>query len=167
MPGDKIRVVLRAVGKIHDRITLMSFVLAGLALVIFTSVMAWEVAMRYFFNAPTVWAQDVIAISLCASVFFALPSITKVRSHTVITIVTDALSRPWQRRIRMISLVVSVIVLFSVSWLALNETIRQFTFGIQTASSVPIPKWPILTIITYGLLSSMLYLLRQLFDSKA
>lgn len=150
------------VAQVHDLITQVSFVVAGLALCAFTALMASEVALRYLFNAPTAWSQDAIGISLCASVFLAMPYVTRTGQHSTISIVTDAISPTPQRIMRWLGLFISAIVLFIVSWLSLNETTRQFTFGIQTASSIAIPKWPITAMIAYGLFSSALYMFRRL-----
>jgi TRAP-type C4-dicarboxylate transport system permease small subunit len=154
---------LSVLGRLHDRLTEASFAVAGAALVMFTAVMAADVAFRYLFSAPILWAQDAVAISLCASIFLALPYITMTARHSSINTLTDSLGQAAKRRIHVFSLVVSAIVLGVVSWIAVNETTRQFAAHIQTASSFAIPKWPVSTLITYGLVSSALHVLRNLF----
>jgi TRAP-type C4-dicarboxylate transport system permease small subunit len=163
---ERLHSIWTTVGQVHDLLTQVSFVFAGLALCAFTGLMAFEVALRYLFNAPTAWSQDAIGISLCASIFLAMPYVTKTGQHSTISIVTDAISPTPQRVMRWLGLSISAIVLFIVSWLSLNETTRQFTFGIQTASSIAIPKWPITAMIAYGLFSSALYMLRRLLTTK-
>ena len=71
---------MRIVGLIH-KLTDCAAVAAGLVVLALMLSMVFEVVMRYFFNAPTLWAFEVVMV-VCGSAWALSGSyITMRRSH--------------------------------------------------------------------------------------
>lgn len=160
--GSKIgRFVLQRLVQIHRKITILSFVLACAALVLFTAVFNMEVARRYFFNAPSIWAQDVISIAALAVTFLTLPYITMTDRHVKIDILIRRLRPDRQRQLVRFGLILVTLLLFTIACITCLEALKQWSRGTQTASSIAIPKWPLLAIMTWGFLSSAIHALMK------
>jgi TRAP-type C4-dicarboxylate transport system permease small subunit len=150
--------------KLHDMITRGSYQLAALIVLLIGCSYCYEVGARYFFNAPTEWANAVVSYLLCAVIFLALPEQTRRRVHIAITSLVER-AAPASRRVwHMAIAAVSAIACFAVFWISAGETWTQFRDGILTVGVYEIPKWWISIFIAYGLLSSALYFLRELLD---
>ncbi len=150
----------KGVARFLDAVTKLSFNLSALALASMLFLVVNEVAMRYFFNAPTTWSMDVNQWLFALTTMLALPEITRVNGNVAITILIERM--PANRRLiatRAIVLVscVACLVAFYISG---NETLRQFKSNIMTTWVHPIPKWWISTAIPFGFLLSALQFLR-------
>ena len=77
---------------LHDRLTTFSFGAAMVALAIIANSLRYEVVSRYFFNAPTVWASPFASYGLCASIFLAIPELTRNSSHIALNFLDDFLA---------------------------------------------------------------------------
>lgn len=151
---------------IQDWITQAAAILAAIGLICIVAFYVFEVVTRYFFNSPTSWVSDFVSYTLAASVFLALPKVTKDKGHVAVTIVVDILP---DRIAGTAHVVVSLIGFGSLSlaaWIGLQENIRQYTKNIETLAIVPIPQWWVSSFITFGLALSALYMLRYVLPSE-
>jgi TRAP-type C4-dicarboxylate transport system permease small subunit len=147
---------------LHDTITRGGYQLATLLVVVIAASYCYEVVSRYFFNAPTEWANAVVSYFLCAVIFLVLPEQTRRHSHITITLLLEKVD-PATRRIWMALLaIVSGLTCLAVFWIAGLETWTQYRDGILTVGVYEIPKWWTSIVISYGLLSAGLYFLRGL-----
>jgi len=153
--------------ELHRRVTLCGFWLAGASLVLFTAVFNLEVVRRYFLNAPSVWSQDVIGVCALAATFLAMPYVTMKQGHVRIDILVQKMSPGAARMVTAVSVVLALVVLLAVAWITGTEACKQFQRGTMTASSIAIPKWPLLAVMTWGFLSSGLHLLSLPFTREA
>ena len=104
-------------------------------------IIAWEVAARYGFNAPTIWAHD-LTIALC-SVGFLLSGLYTLqrRAHIRISLVYDKLPR---RARRVLDAINGAIVLVFLGLLGYRSAIdARKSLAIMedagTASQIPLP----------------------------
>ncbi|MGI9486691.1 MAG: TRAP transporter small permease [Geminicoccaceae bacterium] len=146
----------------HDLVTEAAAALAvlGLGLIVFSYV--FEVFTRYVLNSPTSWVSDFVSYALSASVFLALPKVTRERGHVAVTILVDILPdrvADWAHA--AVSLMGFACLGFA-AWISLEENIRQYSRGIETLAINPIPVWWVSSFITFGLAMSALYMLRHL-----
>ncbi len=124
-----------------DRISLFLGRVTMLLIVLLVGVMLWEVMLRYVFERPTLWANE-LSLWLAAFVFLlaGLYSMQQ-RNHIRIFLLYDLMPRPAQRVCDVIS--VSLIAVFAAalvwgSWTeAYDKFLRWETFG--TAFDPPIP----------------------------
>lgn len=124
-----------------DRLSLFLGRATMLLIVALVSVMFYEVVLRYVFEAPTLWANE---LSLWIAGFvFLLAGLYAMqqRSHIRIFLLYDVLPRPVQRLCDAISTLLIVIFAFAMIWGGYNEARDKFlrgeTFG--TAFDPPIP----------------------------
>jgi TRAP-type C4-dicarboxylate transport system permease small subunit len=124
-----------------DRISLVISRICMVAVAVIVAVMFYEVVVRYVFEAPTLWANE---LSLWMAGFVFLLSglyAMQQRSHIRIYIIYDMFPRSLQRACDVISTV--LILLFIVAVLyggfieAWDKLMRWETFG--TAFDPPIP----------------------------
>jgi TRAP-type C4-dicarboxylate transport system permease small subunit len=149
---------------LHDRITALGF--AGAALSVGVIVVAFwsEVVARYFLAAPTVWAYAVASYALSPLIFLALPEMTRRRAHIAIEYLVNDLPAKYRRPLVSAVIATAALVCLICAWITGAETWRQYVGDIETMSAFPIPKWWVSIFTPYGLLSSAVYFLRQLFE---
>jgi TRAP-type C4-dicarboxylate transport system permease small subunit len=154
--------VLGLLGRAHDRLTRAGFAIAAALVAIIAASFCYEVVVRYFFNAPTAWTYDLGSYLLCAVIFLSMPELTRRNAHVSVTIVPERLS-PRQAHVLRIGVgIVAAAACLTATWIAANETWRQYLQGVSTISSFSIPKWWVSVLIPYGMLSSAIYFLRRL-----
>ena len=152
--------ILRGVAGTLDFVTKASSVLSAMALAAILILTLKEVAMRYFFNAPTTWANDVNQWFFALVVMLIVPEIARTNGHIAISVLVDRM--PHRKRdvaMRVIA-VLSCLMCLAAFYISGNETWRQFTSGITTMWVSPIPKWWISIVIPFGFLLSALQFLR-------
>jgi len=149
-----------SVSRALDRLTDVSLWVSGAALALLLGCYVYEVATRYFFNAPTTWSYDVSQWLFCLSVVLALPQVTRKGAHVAITILVDrlpAVPRDWARRALLLTGVAACAV---TAWICAQEAHRQWSLGIVTLWNHPVPKWWVSAAIPVGFLLSGLNFLR-------
>ncbi len=153
--------IFRQLSMIHDRITQAAAVLAAIGLICIVASYVYEVITRYIFNAPTAWVSDFVSYALAASVFLALPKVTKDKGHVAVTILVDVMPDRFARVLHTVINLTGFACLSLASWISLQENIRQYTKNIDTLAIIPIPQWWVSSFITFGLAMSALYMLRH------
>jgi C4-dicarboxylate transporter DctQ subunit len=149
------------IATLHDRLSAVSFSAAMLALAVIAISFCYEVVARYFFNAPTIWASPFASYALCASIFLAMPELTRTSSHIALNVMDDFLSSAAALRLRRIVNVVAAVTCGIAAWITAQAAWSDFAFGITTNTYFPIPKWWLSAVIPYGMASSALYFVRQ------
>ncbi len=152
----------RKLADLHDTVTAASFAGAAVVLAAIALSFCYEVTARYFFGAPTSWANAFVSYFLCAAIFLAVPELTRRRAHVSINLLIERLP---QRRALMLSRLIraaGAAACLLATWITANATIEQISLGIETISAYPVPKWCVSIFIPYGMLSAGLYFLRDL-----
>ena len=152
--------ILEKLMAIHDWLTQAAAVLAAIGLISIVTFYVYEVVTRYLFNSPTAWVSDFVSYALCASVFLALPKVTKDKGHVAVTIIVDIIPDNIADYVHTIISLIGFFCLSLATYISLQENIRQFTKNIETLAIIPVPQWWISGFITFGLALSSLYMLR-------
>jgi TRAP-type C4-dicarboxylate transport system permease small subunit len=152
----------RKLADLHDALTSASFAAAGCVLGAIAFSFCYEVAARYFFAAPTSWANAFVSYMLCAAIFLAVPELTRRRAHVAISIVLDRLGPRGAVMLNRLIRLAGAAACLLAAWFTGNATLDQFHQGIDTISAYPVPKWCVSIFIPYGMLSAGLYFLRDL-----
>lgn len=155
-------VVMNALTRAHDRLTDVSFQFSKLCLGIIVFAYCFEVVARYFFNAPTWWADEAVSYSLSIGCFTMLPHVTRMKGHVAVTLLVDMISPARARPIYWLIYLLGFIACGFATWISLDENIRQVVKDVQLMKVEPLPKIWISAWITYGFGSSALYFLRFL-----
>jgi TRAP-type C4-dicarboxylate transport system permease small subunit len=146
----------------HDALTSASFVCAAAVLAGIAAAFCYEVTARYFFAAPTSWANAFVSYLLCAGIFLAMPELTRRRAHVAINLLLDRLSPGQAIMLNRIIRLAGTAACLMATWVSANATFNQFTLGVDTISAYPVPKWAVSIFIPYAMLSSGLYFFRDL-----
>jgi C4-dicarboxylate transporter, DctQ subunit len=84
-----------------DRLSDAGGIIAAVCLMAVTMIITYEVFMRYIFNAPTTWVQEM-SIYLCIAIgFLAAAYALKNNSHFCVTILVDRMSVKNRRRMKI------------------------------------------------------------------
>ena len=157
----------RKLAGLHDALTSASFAASAAILAAIAISFCYEVAARYFFSAPTSWANAFVSYFLCAAIFLAVPELTRRRAHVAINLLLDKLPAGQAILLTRAIRAAGAAACLLATWITANATLDQIAIGIDTISAYPIPKWWVSIFIPYGMLSSGLYFLRDLLSDEA
>ena len=108
---------------------------------VIVAVMIWEVVVRYVFEKPTLWANE-LSLWLAGAVYLLAGLYAmRERAHIRVTIFYDSASRNWRRAMdgfAALVLVVFAVALVVGSWKTVMQTVLRWeTLG--TAWDPPVP----------------------------
>ena len=158
--------VLKGLAAVHDWLSKVSFALAASVLAFISAAYCYEVAARYFFNAPTIWASPLVSYGLCLTIFLALPDLTRRGLHVSIDL-HESLPPSFVAALSRVTTLVGGVACLIGAWITAEQTWSEFNYGVWTNTYVPIPKWWLFIFIPYGFLSGGLFFLRQAFGEAA
>jgi len=145
----------------HDKLTAAGFVAAAAILGGIAVSFCYEVTARYFFSAPTSWANALVSYMLCAAIFLAVPQLTRQHAHVSINLLLERLPAKQSTILRRLIDAAGAVACLVATWITANATLEQMSLGIETISAYPIPKWWVSIFIPYGMLSSSLHFFRD------
>ena len=101
----------------------------------------WEVAARYLFNAPTIWAEEMARFFQLWATYLAAATVLRHRSLIRITIVIDRLGPVARRVAELFSL--TAIAVFSVLaiWYGWTITADSLAVGRTSSTMLDVPSW--------------------------
>ena len=107
----------------------VSLYIASIAMFItgfIVSIMFYEVVMRYFFKAPTLWVEELSR--WLGGVTFLLAGLYAMqqRSHIRVVLLYDAVSRPIQRIFDLLSTICIVVFCAAVLWGYSHVALQKF-----------------------------------------
>ncbi|MEX0407290.1 TRAP transporter small permease [Aquibium sp. LZ166] len=159
---------MRNMALVLEKIAAASFKLGVSATALIFLATLYELVARYFFGAPTAWALDYSSYLLCAAVFFTLPTITAQGSSIAISILVDMLAERYRPMLITMIEIVAGMSCVIVAALCFDFSLRQYDAGTLTLAVVPIPRWILTSIMTYGfLLSGTLHFQRAVLRSSS
>lgn len=126
---------------IIDRISNALAALAAWAFVLIGLMLGYEVVARYFFNAPTIWAEEMSRMLLVWASFGAVASLLRNDQHIRVTVVTDLLGPAGQRVARIVSLVFVLAIAVFIAWYGAPIAWDSFTRGRSTGTMMNLPSW--------------------------
>lgn len=147
---------------VHDKLTDLGFQLGKLCLGIILFSYTYEVVARYFFNAPTWWADEAVSYSLSIGCFLIMPYVTRDKGHVAVTFLLDMMSPAKAKPAYWVIYLLGFIVCAAGFWINLDENIRQIVRDVHLMKVKPIPKYYISVFITFGFGMSALHFLRML-----
>ena len=153
---------MKGVLEIHDGITRVLFVIGVVLIGLIGVLYVYEVASRYFFNAPTDWGNDTSTFMLSAATFLCIPQLVRDGGHVAVTIIFQYASPPAALWVARITAVAGAVVCALAAYMSFEETSRQIANDILTNTTTAIPKWWVTAFMPYGLANASLYFVRTL-----
>jgi C4-dicarboxylate transporter DctQ subunit len=127
-----------------------------LCVVAMTIVITYEVALRYLFNAPTMWADEIASYLLIAIVFLGLAQNLRQGTHIRIDVITSLVSPRTQQVLEIFAYAIGIV--FS-AMLAVGTWTRFDNFWIRhTSSDSPLmtPLWlPMVPVVLGAVVLSL------------
>ncbi len=101
----------------------------------------FEVVMRYFFNMPTIWVDEVSRIFQVWAAFLASAYVLKNRDHIVIDVAFRNPESLLRKLTETFSIVVIVIFSLVVIWYGFGLWLKSTQAGHTTDTFLAVPKW--------------------------
>ncbi len=144
-----------ALGKIIGTIDRMSDVVAHLVkylILVLIFVLIYEVAARYIFNKPTVWALETSMMVFGAIGALCWGYTLKIGGHVRVDVFYTMLSNRWKA---IIDVAMTLIFLFPIQYILIHSGIKWTLFALKTGekmveSSWLPPSWPFRAVLTVG-----------------
>ena len=162
-----MRSILSSLARAHDAVTALGGHLGKLCLVIIVFAYCYEVVARYFFGAPTWWANELVSYALCIGCFLLMPEVTRSKGHVAVSVIVDMLPRERTAGLTRALHLCAFVTCGVATWISLDENIRQVVQDVHLMKVHPIPQIYISAWITYGFASSAIYFLRMACDRSA
>jgi C4-dicarboxylate transporter DctQ subunit len=143
-----------------DLATRLSLYGSCLALFLILGCYVLEVIMRYFFNSPTSWSNDVIQLFFAAMIMLAAPEVTRLNGHIVISFFLEKMTATSLEKLERGIALVGCLMCFFAAYICFQESLRQYQNNIEALWNTPIPKWWISGFLPYGFMLSGLQFLR-------
>lgn len=115
--------------------------IAALLFFVAGGMLTYEVAARYLFVAPTIWAAELSQLCLIWGSMIAMPWLLQANRHIAVDVVTDRLGRAGRTVCRLLAM--TAVALFSavVAWKGGGIFLDSFERGRTTGSMLDMPIW--------------------------
>lgn len=114
------------------------------------AMLTYEVVARYFFNAPTIWAEEMSRVFLIWAVFLACASLLREDAHIRVTVLLD-LAPEWVKRVaRVVSLLFVAVISGFVALNGVSIAGRSFEVGRTTGTMLDFPAFILQASIPIG-----------------
>lgn len=124
---------------------------------------AFNTVMRYLFSDPITGMYEIVELYLMMAVFyFALPYVETQDANVKADIVSRRFSDALQRRIGIVYLFVTFVVIFWITTLVYRRTVSFWDRHITTSGVIEFPVYISWTIVVIGLVLLLLRLLVKL-----
>ncbi len=125
-------------------------VVAAVCLVLVTLFICYDVFMRYFFSAPTVWVQEM-SIYLCIAIgYLACGYALKNDSHFSITILVDHLTPKNRRRMKIFTCLLGIAYAAVFVVKGIENTRFSYEIGDTSTGLMATPLWIPWTLVPIG-----------------
>lgn len=101
--------------------------------------LGWEVAARYLFNAPTIWAEELSRMLLVWGTFVGAAFLVHRRAHIRIAILTDRLPGPARTALELLSLAAICAFALAVTVYGFDIAYDSFSRGRTAGSMLDLP----------------------------
>lgn len=141
-----MRAFIAIVGKIN---LAMGRLVAPLTLII-TIFVLWEILVRYLFNAPTTWSNEVNQYLLCALVMIGAGFTLKNRAHTRVDIVYINMSDAKRNWVEILSSLIVLLFCIPMIYFGTKIAHEAFVTGETSVSAAQLVLWPSQAMVPIG-----------------
>jgi len=127
--------------KVVEKCNFVLGMVSGLGILLMGLILSYEVVCRYFFNSPTIWAQE-ISIYLYMWTMLAAASYTLQKGkHVHVDLLTERLSARLKALLAMTTCAVGVVFCAIVTVQAYQMISATVQFGKVSATPLRVPLW--------------------------
>lgn len=132
--------MLKAFSRVLDAIEKVFIIALGILLAVMSGVMFYQVVLRYVFNHPNVWAEEIVVYCFAWVCFLGAPVCVRRNSHLKVDFVLEQmppkLRAIWQAIITLVGCVFCVIVI-PVSIPMVTQVLDQISLGAHVPMWIP------------------------------
>ncbi len=107
--------------------------LAGLSLIVMTVLTTYQVIVRYIFNSPSTWSEELVGYMFGWATMFGAALCTGERGHMNIPIIVDMM-KPAAKKILLIFAEVVALLFSAIILVYGGTTVSSLAMGQQTSS---------------------------------
>jgi TRAP-type C4-dicarboxylate transport system permease small subunit len=149
--------------RVLESIPLVLVWIGAISVLCMAILLCYDVAMRYFFNAPTSWAIEIARYLMLATVFLPLAYVQQMRQHIKVELFMSHL--PVRVRniistivVPVLTLIVNGVLLWQVGKLAW----KHLTRGTVSATILRLPLFPFSMILVVAFFAAVIVVLFQI-----
>lgn len=101
--------------------------------------LTYEVVARYFFNAPTIWAEELSRLAMIWAVFIGSAALLRGGDHIRVTVITEKLPPALRNVMEVFSLVFVAVISGFVAWHGTPIAWNSFERGRTVGSMLDLP----------------------------
>lgn len=148
--------------RIWRSIPLVLVWMAAVSVLCMAILICYDVAMRYFFNAPTSWAIEVAQYLMLATIFLPLAYVQQTRNHIKVELLTSNLPARVRNILSNIIIPVFILMVNSVIlWQVGKLSWKHMTRGTVSATVLRLPLFPFSMILVVAFLIAIFVTLAQ------
>ncbi len=155
------RLIHEKVAKVFDSLLSISMFLSSLLLVFTTLAVCTDVILRYFFNRPLVWVDEISEYILLYLTFLGTAWVFKREGHVVVDILLIKLSERRRALLNAISSLLCVPISLWLVWYGAQVTWDHYQRGIYNPTLLEFPKALVIAVIPVGSFLLLVEILRR------
>ena len=128
------------------RLASVAALLAGFATLAIVLLISFDVTMRYFFDRPQIFVDEVASFLEVLIVFGGAAYTFRVGGHVRVDLATSLVSPARRAWLRVVTLVLGVIFLAVVIWVTTQSAFTAWRYGRVSAVMLYPLWWPMLVI---------------------
>ena len=126
-------------------------------------VMLYEVAARYFFDAPTVWGMELAVLLFGPYFLLGGPYLLHLKGHVALDVARQRLSPAWQRRLDLVNFPIIVLFCAILLYFSAPAAYSAFTYRETSFSAWNPPIWPVKAAVPLALALMLLQAVVEFF----
>ena len=103
--------------------------------------LGYEVAARYFFNAPTIWAEELSRLLMIWAVFAGSSTLIAKNEHIRVSVLLNLFGARTRNVLDLISVLFIAVIAGIVAWYGTPIMMDSLERGRTTGSMLDIPSW--------------------------
>jgi len=131
--------VFRVVDRVNDRVGWV----VGLQILLVVAVIVWEVVLRYGFNAPTVWANEIMIYLTAVAYLLGGGYALLYRRHVAVDVLYARFPARLRRRLDVVTFVFFLLYAGTLIWAGWQFAWDSIKIGETTGTPWNPPIWPV------------------------
>jgi len=153
---------LRKMAVFFDSILKICAFLSGLLLIFTTLSVCIEVVMRYVFNQPLTWVDEITEYILLYITFLGTAWLLKKDEHVIIDLLLVRLREKSRVILGVVASALCILSCSALVWYGARVAWDHYQRGVYNPTLLEFPKGPIIAIIPVGSLLLLIQFLRRM-----
>jgi TRAP-type transport system small permease protein len=133
-----------------NRLSALAILISGLAILVITLLISFDVLMRYFLDQPQLFVDELTSFFLVAVIFLGTGPTFWKGGHIQVDLLTTRLRSKIRSRLRVLTLFIGILLLGIVIYETFISTLVAFQLG-RVSAVMLYPLWMAMFFIPFGL----------------